>query len=40
MIVLREPQNGQYATQQIIYEGAIVPLAFLDIQVLVERLLA
>ncbi len=40
MIVLREPQNGQYATQQVIREGAIAPLAFPDIQVSVERLLA
>ncbi|MBD1804454.1 hypothetical protein H6F98_03070 [Microcoleus sp. FACHB-SPT15] len=47
MIVLREPQNGQYATQQVIREGAIpfgiaslhAPLAFPDIQVSVERLL-
>ncbi len=40
MIVLREPQNGQYATQQVIREGMIAPLAFPDIQVSVERLLA
>ena len=40
MIVLREPQNSQYATQQIIREGAIAPLAFPDIEVSVERLLA
>lgn len=40
LIVFREPQNGQYVTQQVISEGAIVPLAFPDIQVLVERLLA
>lgn len=39
MIVLREPQNGQYATQEVIHEGAIAPLAFPDIQVSVERLL-
>jgi hypothetical protein len=37
---LREPQKGQYATQQVIREGTIVPLAFPDIQVSVERLLA
>ncbi len=40
MIVLREPQNGQYATQQVIREGTIVPLAFPDIQPSIERLLA
>ncbi len=40
MLVLREPQNGQYTTQQVIREGAIVLLAFPDIQVSVERLLA
>jgi Uma2 family endonuclease len=40
MIVLREPQNGQYATQQVIREGTIVPLAFPDIQLSIERLLA
>ncbi|MBD2012879.1 Uma2 family endonuclease [Microcoleus sp. FACHB-53] len=48
MIVLREPQNGQYAKQQVIREGVIpfgiaslhAPLAFPDIQVSVERLLA
>lgn len=39
-IVFREPQNGQYLTQQIIREGGIAPLAFPDIQVLVERVLA
>jgi Uma2 family endonuclease len=40
MIVLRAPQNGQYATQQVIREGVITPLAFSDIQVSVERLFA
>jgi hypothetical protein len=40
MIVLREPENGQYATQRVIREGMIAPLAFLDIQVSVERLFA
>jgi len=39
MIVFREPQNGQYVTQQIISEGAIFPLAFPDIQIFAERLL-
>ncbi|HEY9653145.1 MAG TPA: Uma2 family endonuclease [Coleofasciculaceae cyanobacterium] len=40
IIVFREPQNGQYVTQQVIREGAIVPLACPDVQVSVERLLA
>jgi hypothetical protein len=49
MIVFREPQNGQYVTQQVISEGAIsyekplrvyAPLAFPDIQVSVEKLFA
>jgi Uma2 family endonuclease len=38
VIVFREPQNGQYVTQQVKSEGAIFPLAFPDIQVFVERL--
>jgi Uma2 family endonuclease len=40
IIVFREHQNGQYVTQQVIREGAIAPLAFPDIRVSVERLLA
>jgi Uma2 family endonuclease len=40
IIVFREPQNGQYITQQVIREGAIAPLAFPNVQVSVERLLA
>lgn len=39
MIVFQNPRSGQYATQQTIEEGAIAPLAFSDLQVLVERLL-
>lgn len=40
MIVFREPENGQYITQQVISEGVIIPLAFPDIQIFVERLFA
>lgn len=39
IVLFRDPQNGQYATEQAIEEGAIVPLAFPHIQVSVERLL-
>jgi Uma2 family endonuclease len=38
IIVFQEPQNGRYLTQQVLREGAIVPLAFPDVQVSVERL--
>lgn len=38
--VFREPQDGQYTTKQTIGKGVIKPLAFQEIQVSVERLLA
>jgi hypothetical protein len=37
--VFREPQEGQFSTEQVISEGAIAPLAFPDIQVSIENLL-
>lgn len=39
IIVCRDPHNGQYTIKQTVAEGIITPLAFSDIQVLVERLL-
>ncbi len=39
IIVFREPENGQYLSEQIIEEGVIIPLEFVDVQVSVERLL-
>jgi Uma2 family endonuclease len=39
IIVFREPKDGKYITEQIIVQGTITPLAFLDIQVSVEKLL-
>lgn len=39
IIVFREPENGQYLSEEIIEEGVIIPLAFVDVQVSVERLL-
>lgn len=40
MIVLRHPQNGHYTTEQIVRDGVVSPLAFPDLQVSVEQLLA
>lgn len=40
MIVFREPLDGKYTTEQIIVQGTITPLAFLEIQVSVEKLLS
>lgn len=40
MIVFRDPQNSQYTTKQTIGQGVIRPLAFQEIQVSVEKLLA
>jgi Uma2 family endonuclease len=40
MIVFRDPQNGKYIKEQTISEGTVIPLAFSDIQVSVERLLS
>ena len=37
--VFREPQNGQYMTQQIFSKGMISPVAFPEIQVSIEQLL-
>jgi Uma2 family endonuclease len=39
IIVFREPENGKYLSEQKIEEGTIIPLAFVDVQVSVERLL-
>ena len=40
IIVFREPLDGGYTTEQIIVKGTITPLAFLEIQVSVEKLLS
>ena len=40
IIVFREPLDGKYTTEQIIVQGTITPLAFLEIQVSVEKLLS
>ena len=40
MIVFRDPQDGQYTTKQTIGKAVIRPLAFQEIQVSVEKLLA
>ena len=40
LIVFREPQNGQYVIEQTFGRGEVIPLAFPDVQVLIERLLA
>lgn len=40
IIVFRDPQNSHYTTKQTIRQGVIRPLAFPEIQVSVERLLA
>jgi Uma2 family endonuclease len=39
LIVFREPQNGQYVIEQTLVQGEVIPLAFPDVQVLIERLL-
>ncbi|MFM6155834.1 MAG: Uma2 family endonuclease, partial [Sphaerospermopsis kisseleviana] len=39
IIVFREPENGKYLSEQTIEKGVIIPLAFVDVQVSVERLL-
>ena len=39
LIVFREPQNGQYVIEQTLVQGEVIPLAFPDIRVLIERLL-
>ncbi len=39
IIVFREPKDGKYATEETIVDGTITPLAFLEIQVSVEKLL-
>jgi hypothetical protein len=40
MIVLRDPQNGKYISEQTISEGIVIPLAFSDIQVSIDKLLS
>ena len=40
LIAFRDPQNGQYTLEQTIEAGTLAPLAFPNIQVSVERLLA
>ena len=40
LIVFREPQNGQYVIEQTFVQGEVIPLAFPDVRVLIERLLA
>ncbi len=39
LIVLRDPQNGLYRSEQIFSAGTVAPLAFLDVQVAVERMI-
>ncbi len=39
LIVFRNPENNIYLSQQIINQGMIIPLAFSDIEISVERLL-
>ncbi|OKH54521.1 hypothetical protein NIES2101_06825 [Calothrix sp. HK-06] len=38
LIVMQNPQNGEYTSETIIRQGVITPLAFPNIQVLVSRL--
>ncbi|MBD2664178.1 hypothetical protein B6N60_01290 [Richelia sinica FACHB-800] len=38
VIVFREPQNGKYLTERTISVGVIIPLAFTDVHVHVEKL--
>jgi Uma2 family endonuclease len=40
LIVFREPQNGQYVIEQTFLQGEVIPLAFPDVRILIERLLA
>ncbi|MGK7902689.1 MAG: Uma2 family endonuclease [Hormoscilla sp.] len=40
MVVFRNPQNGKYLTKQTLTGGKIIPLAFAEIEVAIERLLA
>ena len=40
LIVFREPQNGQYVIEQTFVRGEVIPLAFPEVRVLIERLLA
>jgi Uma2 family endonuclease len=39
LIVFREPQNGQYVIEQTFLQGEVIPLAFPDVRILIERLL-
>lgn len=39
LIVFRNPENNTYLSQRIVHQGAIIPLAFPEIQISVERLL-
>lgn len=39
LIVFRNPENNTYLSQQIIHQGMIIPLAFPDMEISVERLL-
>ena len=39
VVVLRNPVNGSYQSEQVLSQGNIFPLAFLDIAVSVQRLL-
>lgn len=39
-LVLRDPQNGRYLSEEAIAGGVITPLAFPDVRVSVERLFA
>jgi len=39
LIVFRDPQNGEYASQQTLISGTINPLAFPDLAIVVEAIL-
>ena len=40
LIVMQNPQNGKYTTEQIVKQATITPLAFPSISLLVNRLLS
>ncbi|MFB2836666.1 Uma2 family endonuclease [Floridanema evergladense] len=40
LVVFRDPQNGKYLLEEIFVDGAIVPIAFPDVSVSIERLLS
>ena len=40
IIVFRQPQSDRYATKQVVSDGSITPLAFPDVEILIETLFA